>query len=80
MDAMIDQVRRRAYELWELNGMVAGRDVDHWMAAETEIRAKLAAPTVKTKKAKKTAAAPAPMRKVAARKAKAASTGVAASL
>ena len=31
------QVRQRAYELWLTDGMVAGRDRDHWLAAEREL-------------------------------------------
>jgi Protein of unknown function (DUF2934) len=32
-----DEIRRRAYELWEENGREAGRDEDHWLSAEREI-------------------------------------------
>ena len=65
MDGMIEQVRLRAYELWQANGM-QGCDVAHWTAAETEVRARLmgAAPA-KTKTAAKTAA-PKAVRKIAA--------------
>ena len=36
MEDREDRIRNRAYELWLLEGMPEGRDVDHWfMAAET---------------------------------------------
>ncbi len=37
-----DQVRRRAYELWEQRGRQHGRDADDWYRAESEIRGKSA--------------------------------------
>jgi hypothetical protein len=82
MDMMIEQIRRRAYELWEANGM-QGCDVAHWTAAEREIRGRLvetqAAKPAKVKRA--SAAAPArkaaPSRKLTA-KASAAATTIAA--
>jgi hypothetical protein len=33
-----DDVARRAYELFERDGSRHGRDVDHWLTAEQEIR------------------------------------------
>jgi hypothetical protein len=32
-----DRIRRRAYELWERDGSVHGRALDHWLQAEREI-------------------------------------------
>jgi hypothetical protein len=32
-----DQIRRRAYELWEQSGWEHGRDSEHWVQAEQEI-------------------------------------------
>jgi hypothetical protein len=37
-----DQVRRRAYELWEQRGRQHGRDADDWFRAESEVRGKSA--------------------------------------
>ena len=37
-----DQVRRRAYELWEQRGRQHGRDADDWFRAESELRGKSA--------------------------------------
>ena len=33
-----DQVRRRAYELYEQRGMEDGHDVEDWLRAEEEIK------------------------------------------
>ena len=30
-------IRERAYALWEADGCVDGRDLDHWLRAEEEI-------------------------------------------
>ena len=32
-----DAIRERAYALWEEDGRIDGRDVDHWLRAEEEI-------------------------------------------
>ena len=32
-----DQIRRRAYELWEQAGREHGRDTEHWLQAEREV-------------------------------------------
>ncbi len=32
-----DQIRRRAYELWEKDGREHGRDAEHWLQAEWEV-------------------------------------------
>ena len=37
-----DQVRRRAYELWEQRGRQHGKDADDWFRAESEVRGKSA--------------------------------------
>jgi len=31
-------IRRRAYELWEQAGREHGRDAEHWLQAEWEVR------------------------------------------
>lgn len=37
-----EEIRTRAHELWEQQGHPAGRDVDFWLQAETELKRKLA--------------------------------------
>lgn len=37
-----EQVRRRAYELWEQRGHQHGSDADDWYRAESEVRGKSA--------------------------------------
>lgn len=31
-------IRHRAYEIWQAEGQVHGRDLDHWLRAEAEVR------------------------------------------
>jgi len=38
-----EEIRRRAYELWEENGREAGRDEEYWLSAEREIRGRYTA-------------------------------------
>lgn len=33
-----DEIRRRAYELWEQHGRVSGQENEHWLLAEREVR------------------------------------------
>lgn len=33
-----EEIRRRAYELWEQHGRVSGHEKEHWLLAEREIR------------------------------------------
>jgi hypothetical protein len=33
-----DEIRRRAYELWEQHGRVEGHESEHWFLAEREVR------------------------------------------
>jgi Protein of unknown function (DUF2934) len=35
-----DEIRRRAYELWEQHGREAGHENEHWLLAEREIRSR----------------------------------------
>jgi DUF2934 family protein len=35
-----DEIRRRAYELWEQHGHEPGRENEHWLLAEREILAR----------------------------------------
>jgi len=37
---MEEQVRTRAYFIWEEQGCPAGRDVEHWLVAEGELTAR----------------------------------------
>jgi hypothetical protein len=37
-----EQIRRRAYELYEARGREDGRDLDDWFHAESEIKGKAA--------------------------------------
>lgn len=34
---MEEEIRRRAYELWEENGRESGRDEEYWLSAEREV-------------------------------------------
>lgn len=38
-----EDIRRRAYELWEKNGRAHGRHLEHWLQAERELEAEQAA-------------------------------------
>ena len=38
-----EEIRRRAYELWEENGHESGRDEEHWLSAEREVRGRYTA-------------------------------------
>ena len=37
IDDLQEQVRRRAYELYEQRGRVDGHEIDHWLQAESEV-------------------------------------------
>ncbi len=37
-----DEIRRRAYELYEQRGREGGRDLEDWLRAESEVRQKAA--------------------------------------
>ena len=37
-----EEIRTRAHQLWEQQGRPAGRDVEFWLQAETELKSKLA--------------------------------------
>jgi Protein of unknown function (DUF2934) len=39
-EGLEDQIRRRAYELYEARGREEGYDLDDWLRAEVEITAK----------------------------------------
>jgi len=34
-----ERIRRRAYEIYQARGSEGGHDLDHWLEAESEIRA-----------------------------------------
>ena len=42
-EGLLEQIQRRAYELWLSEGCPPGRDGIHWVRAEAEFREKLAA-------------------------------------
>src|SRR3712207_4443154 len=42
-DELEQKIRARAYEIWELEGRMSGRDEEHWYRAESELRAELIA-------------------------------------
>jgi hypothetical protein len=37
-EQLTEKIRSRAYEIWEHEGHLDGRDVDNWIAAEAECR------------------------------------------
>jgi len=45
-----DEIRRRAFELYEARGSQDGHALDDWLLAETEIRGTLASPSQPTAK------------------------------
>jgi len=36
-DHKLDQIKQRAYELYEQGGCEHGRDLEHWLRAEAEV-------------------------------------------
>lgn len=47
-DTLEDQIRVRAYQLWELAGMPEGMEEQCWLEAEREIKEKQIRQSVKT--------------------------------
>lgn len=43
MTSLHEQIRRRAYELYEQRGRVDGYDLDDWLQSESELTAKVKA-------------------------------------
>lgn len=41
LDNLAEQIRKRAYEIWEGEGRPHGRDIEHWSQAETEVHPRL---------------------------------------
>lgn len=41
LDNLAEQIRKRAYEIWEGEGRPHGRDMEHWSRAETEVHPRL---------------------------------------
>lgn len=67
-------IRNRAYEIWQADGQVHGRDVTHWLRAEEEIKGRVTPasnPTAAVRKVPAKAAAEKPA-KATAKKAAAA--------
>jgi hypothetical protein len=54
-----DVIRKRAYEIWEQSGRPYGRDMDHWLQAESEQLGR-AANRAGRKKAQKSRSGPRP--------------------
>lgn len=40
--SLVEETRRRAYELWENAGRPEGRELEFWLQAEREVRHKIA--------------------------------------
>jgi hypothetical protein len=59
-------IRSRAYEYWQAEGELPGRDLDHWLRAEAEVRA-VATPAKKQAKSPAKTLAKSPARKPATR-------------
>jgi hypothetical protein len=38
MSVNYDEIAKRAFEIWEREGRPPGRDLEHWLAAEAELR------------------------------------------
>lgn len=36
---LTDQIRQRAYDIWQREGRPVGREVDHWLNAAAELEA-----------------------------------------
>jgi hypothetical protein len=53
MKRIADKIRERAYHVWEREGRPAGRELEHWLVAESEFEAASAAPTRKRSTATK---------------------------
>jgi hypothetical protein len=45
-----EEVRERAYRIWESEGKPHGRDLEHWLQAERELSADTGSPTGEKKK------------------------------
>ncbi|MCL5097115.1 MAG: DUF2934 domain-containing protein [Candidatus Omnitrophica bacterium] len=45
------EIARLAYSLWEKDGRQSGRDMEYWLAAELQLRAASAEPSVQAKAA-----------------------------
>ena len=52
---MEDQIKRRAYELWDADGRPDGRDQDYWFKAMAELAASALAATALAVKPRKRA-------------------------
>ena len=52
----IDEIRERAYCLWQADGSPEGRDMDYWLRAEQDLSAAARKPSRKAKSATKSTA------------------------
>jgi hypothetical protein len=55
-------IRSRAYEIWQAEGQVHGRDVTHWLRAEEEIKGRATSGSNQKAALRKPAAKPAAAR------------------
>lgn len=44
--ATVDQIRERAYELWQADGCPEGRELDYWLRAEADLNGEAGAGAV----------------------------------
>ena len=61
-----EAIRQRAYEIWQSEGQLHGRDQDHWDQAHAELSAPIASATSGSRRPKRPSAAraePVPARK-----------------
>jgi len=40
-DGLVEEIRRRAYDIWEAQGRPDNRQVENWLQAEAECRARV---------------------------------------
>jgi len=70
-DDLVEKIRRRAHEIWEMSGRPDGQHHAHWVQAEKEVRAHTSdakAPSAADKAAAKPAGAKKPRAKAPAKK------------
>ena len=65
--ARADQIRRRAYEIWEDRGRPHGHDLEHWLQAEAEVAVPRQAPTAKARQSDESNSRPIKLRRKAPR-------------
>lgn len=53
-----EEIRERAYSLWEAEGRLDGKAMDYWLRAERDLAGAVAKPARKSRSTAKTASAP----------------------